>query len=182
MKCTDRMKRLIVGVALFILMAAPASAQYGGEWGSYYTDTVTAVVNPAGLADSTYITDGRPFVWDCGGTVKFGDVVYIATDSDYEGADSDALSTMPAIAVCVTQGGAAGGGTATFITSGWVKWSGWTNITAASDSVYAYVGTTAGEVTQVKPSGTGDIVQVVGTIHGDGLVHLDLDKTEVTLP
>lgn len=160
-------------------MATETATTY--QQAAAFEDSLHGIVNPEGLADSTFFSDDRLYRWQVGGTVKFGDVVYRAADDDYEGADCDALTTMPAMAVCVTPGGGAATAYLTFMSSGWIKWTGYTNITAASDSVYAYVSTSAGSVSQVKPSGAGDIIQVIGTIHGDGLVHFKPDFTELTV-
>jgi hypothetical protein len=84
-------------------------------------------------------------------------------------ADADSIDTMPAIGVL--------GATGQVVTHGIIRYDSW-NWTAGDP---VYVCTTAGSMTQTPPSGSGDIVQIIGIAVGaDQLfVNPSLDWVEV---
>jgi hypothetical protein len=83
-----------------------------------------------------------------------GAALYQAADGNWDEADADAIATMPCRALALETGT----GTKLILRRGWIRidGSGWT------PGAPVYVSTTTGGLTQTKPSGTGDQVQIVG--------------------
>lgn len=95
---------------------------------------------------------------DSGATASFGQAMYVASDGELASADADAASTGPAICILVTAGT---GASKQCLTHGTVSETDW-NWTVGG---IIYLGTdpaTTTGLTQTAPSGTGDVVQVLG--------------------
>jgi len=114
------------------------------------------------MGDSTY--RGIPIILLADEAIEFGEVCYVDGDYEYALADADALGTMPGFVICVQRGGVAADEYGLFLETGIVKFTPWTTITVADDSVFVYTGTTAGQPTVVRPSGSGDQVQKLGRV------------------
>ena len=87
-------------------------------------------------------------------SVGISSALYMASDGNFDEADADAAATMPCSALALQSGT----GVKEVMTQGYItnySWS-WT----VGGLIYA--STTAGELTQTAPSGSGDQVQVVG--------------------
>ena len=122
--------------------------------------------NTAILLDAALSADGKysgiAEAGTAGATLAFGDIVYFSvTDSRWELADADAAATAGPVklGICVLAAAADGNAT-TILLYGKVR----------ADAVFptftvgapVYVGTTAGDVVITAPSGTADIVRIVG--------------------
>lgn len=83
----------------------------------------------------------------------FGALLYRAADFNLETADADAETTMPVVAMALETGT----GSKKVLRQGYIRDDTW-NWSAG----LIYASTTAGGLTQTAPSGTGDIVQIVG--------------------
>jgi len=96
-----------------------------------------------------------------GATLAFGDLVYFAVaDSRWELADADAEATaFGKLGICVQV--AAGDGSATTILL-WGKVRADAVFPALTIGAPVYMGTTAGDVQTAAPSGTTDVVRIVG--------------------
>lgn len=111
-------------------------------------------------ADGTFsgITQGGT----AGATLAFGDLVYLAVaDSRWELADADADATSGAvrIGICVLAA-AADGDPTVILTYGNVRAdSAFPTLTIGAP---VYVSTTAGDVQTAQPSGTDDVIRIVG--------------------
>jgi hypothetical protein len=86
------------------------------------------------------------------------DLCYLKSDGRYWKTDADAAATMPGVVLCL--GTMAAGAGAMFHRSGPITNAAWTWATLGG-LLYADT-TTAGGMTQTAPSGSGDIVQIVG--------------------
>jgi hypothetical protein len=84
----------------------------------------------------------------------FGAPLTVASDGNLETADADQSTTMPVIALAVETGT----GTKNVLLHGIIRNDAWD----WTPRGIVYVSTTTGALTQTPPSGTGDIVQVVG--------------------
>lgn len=93
-----------------------------------------------------------------GGTMNLGDIVHVDTDGDVILADADSTATMPAFAICL-EDSVFNGSTASFLLYGTMTDTAWNWTTVGGP---LYVSTTAGDMSQLPPSGTGDISQKVG--------------------
>lgn len=111
-------------------------------------------------ADGQYsgiIEDGT-----AGTTLAFGDIVYLSvTDSRWELADADASSTAGAVKIGMCVMAAAADGAATQILL-WGKVRADAIFPALTIGAPVYVSTTAGDIQTTQPSGTDDVVRIVG--------------------
>ena len=90
-----------------------------------------------------------------------GAALFMAADGNYDEADADAAATMP----CTVLALETGTGTKKVLHHGYMRNDGW-NWSSLGQPVY--VSTTSGALTQTKPSGSGDQVQIVGiATHAD---------------
>lgn len=97
-----------------------------------------------------------------GATLAFGDLVYLAAaDSRWELTDANAAATAGdvIIAICVLAAASDGDAT-TLLLYGNVRAD--TAFPALTIGAQAYVGTTAGDIQTAQPSGTDDVIRVVG--------------------
>ena len=117
------------------------------------------------------------FSFIAGTTLAVGDVVYMHTDGEVAKADADAVTSMPAIGICV--GAGTDGNAVDVLVQGIMHdTSAFDTFTVGAD---IFVSTTAGAVTATAPSGSGDTVQKVGVaLHAD-MVYFNFNTTEVLL-
>lgn len=111
-------------------------------------------------ADGKY--SGLVVAGTAGATLAFGDLVYFAAaDSRWELADADAASTSGdvTLGICVQAANADGDAT-TILLQGMVRAD--AAFPALTVSAQAYVSTTAGDIQTAQPSGTDDVIRVVG--------------------
>jgi len=120
---------------------------------------------------------GIVFSFIAGATLAVGDVVYMHTDGEVAKADADAVTSMPAIGICV--GAGTDGNAVDVLVQGIMHdTSAFDTFTVGAD---IFVSTTAGAVTATAPSGSGDTVQKVGVaLHAD-MVYFNFNTTEVLL-
>ena len=120
---------------------------------------------------------GIVFSFIAGATLAIGDVVYMHTDGEVAKADADAVTSMPAIGICVGSG--TDGNAVDVLVQGIMHdTSAFDTFTVGAD---IFVGTTAGAVSATAPSGSGDTVQKVGVaLHAD-MVYFNFNTTEVLL-
>lgn len=125
--------------------------------------------NSSLIFDAALSADGKYQGWvtsgyAAGATLAFGDIVYLQTaDSRWElaGADNEAVGCNFLLGICVLA--AAGDGSATTVLLyGMVRAD--TAFPAITIGAPVYLGTTAGDIVTTAPSGTTDVVRVVG--HG----------------
>jgi hypothetical protein len=97
-----------------------------------------------------------------GTALAFGDVVYLAAaDSRWELADADAESTAGPVKIGIVVLAAAGDGSATkILLRGKIRAD--ANFPALTISAPVYVSTTAGDLQVAQPSGTDDVVRILG--------------------
>jgi len=107
------------------------------------------------VADDSVSGTIRPFT--AAENLVFGDVCYMNSAGKMAKADADAIATSGAVAIAT--GTIASNATGNFMLNGVIR----------DDSTYSftiggliYLSTTAGAVTQTAPSGTDDVVQVLG--------------------
>jgi hypothetical protein len=99
---------------------------------------------------------------NAGSTFSFGQVAYMASDGELTLADADAEATMPVIAMAAESGSDASPNDWLFV--GFARDDTW-NWTVGGT---IYASTTPGGLTQTAPTGSGDIVQVLGVAtHAD---------------
>jgi len=95
----------------------------------------------------------------------FGDVCYIGSDGDAALADADAYATSSALFMCLET--VTTGNPASYLALGIARDDTWT-WTVGGLIYLSTTGTTGNTLTQTAPTGTGDIVQIVGVAtHAD---------------
>jgi len=105
--------------------------------------------------------------------------LYILGASSWTLADADAASTGSGLLAVATDAGSA----AEVVLEGAVKLGSNTGFSGASKGDVLYLSTTGGEVTTTAPSGTGDIVRVVGYVIDatNGEIYFNPDNTWLEL-
>lgn len=97
-----------------------------------------------------------------GAALAFGDLIYLAVaDSRWELADADASTTAGPVKLGICVLAAAGDGSATTVLL-YGKVRADTAFPTLTVGAPAYVGTTAGDIQTTAPSGSADIVRIVG--------------------
>lgn len=124
------------------------------------TEKASIALDPAGGADGDY--SGITVAGTAGAALSFGDLVYLAAaDSRWELADADAASTSGDVMLgIVVLAAAADGNATTILLHGTVRAD--AAFPALTVSAQVYVGTTAGDIQVAQPTGTDDVIRVVG--------------------
>lgn len=123
-------------------------------------ENTSIALDPAGSADGKY--SGITVAGTAGATLAFGDLVYLAAaDSRWELADSDSVTTSGDVMLGIVVLAAASDGDPTVILlHGIIRAdAAFPDLTI---SAQVYVSTTAGDVQVAQPSGTDDVIRVVG--------------------
>lgn len=98
-----------------------------------------------------------------GSSMVVGDVIYLAADNAWDPTDADATaSAIGMIGISLT---AASSGSINILLKGFAMISGIFEFSSAGAPLY--LSTTAGDMSQTAPSGSGDVVRVVGYAHDD---------------
>lgn len=111
-------------------------------------------------ADGTY--SGLTIAGTAGATLAFGDLIYLAVaDSRWELTDADSVTTAGAVltGMCVLAA-AADGDPTVILLQGNVRAD--ANFPALTVGAPVYTSTTPGDIQVAQPSGTDDVIQVVG--------------------
>lgn len=130
------------------------------------TGTITFGENTDLKLDAALSADGKfcgiTEAGTAGATLAFGDICYLAAaDSRWELADADADSTSGAVklGICVLAAAADASATTMLL---WGKIRADAVFPTFTISAPVYVGTTAGDVQVAQPSGTDDVIRIVG--------------------
>lgn len=130
-----------------------------------YTDTSIAAVNTLTLTEapgSDHTANGIKETLTAGENLVFGDVCYFKSDGKMWKADADAIATASVIGMALATISA--DATGSFLMIGVARDDTW----AWTVGGIIYLSTTAGALTQTAPSGTDDVVQILGiATHAD---------------
>jgi hypothetical protein len=141
----------------------PASGIAAGVLGGNITlgeSTGQIILDPTLSADGTW--SGIMQAGTAGATLAFGDLVYFAVaDSRWELADADADATAGAVllGICVLAAAADGDPTNILLYGKVRADAAFPSLTVGAP---VYVSTTAGDIQVAQPSGTDDVIRVVG--------------------
>jgi hypothetical protein len=116
-------------------------------------DTAKFEWDPSPSSDATMSGDIISQTVDANAS-GIGALLYKAADGNWEEADADAAATMGMLGIAVQ----AGTGTKDVLLRGFVKDTAW----GFTPGQQLFASTTTGAITATAPSGSGDIVQVVG--------------------
>lgn len=106
------------------------------------------------------------------GSVVFGEVLYIADDFVYASADADTASTAPVYVMAISNGS----GNQTLLRRGDVRDDSW-----SWSGGKIYLSTTAGTMTQTRPTGTADQVVICGYATATNKMFFDPNLMQITL-
>lgn len=117
------------------------------------------ILDAALSADGKY--SGITEVVTAGETIAFGDIVYLkAADSQWYLTDADADATAGAVRIAIAVSTGADNGSLTILTYGKIRAD--ANFPALTVGAPVYISTTAGDVQTAQPSGTDDVIRIVG--------------------
>jgi hypothetical protein len=136
-----------------ITLAADKSLKLPEGANIKFTDRITD--NSVGDHDA----QGVIFTFNAGMTVTPFSPVYLHTDNEVHECDADAIATMPCIGVSINTSNVDDGDAIEVMMLGIIRDDDFAFGTAGAP---VYVSTTVGTMSNTAPSGTDDIVQVVG--------------------
>lgn len=117
----------------------------------------------------------------CNGTaavdLAVAEVVYLNSSGKWDKVDADAAATTDGLLAIVTEAISADG-TGRLLLIGFFRDDSWTGLTVGG---YMYVHTTAGDLTQTAPTGSGDQVRKVGVAVADATIWFNPDSTVVEI-
>ena len=181
---------------LFLASASVINFNNGDVTITHAANTLTIAGGNLTMADDTVINLGEAgkidfgdeapadnaatgivFSFLAGATLAIGDVVYMGTDGEVLKADADAVTSMPAVGICVSAG--TDGNAVDVLVQGVMHdTSAFPTFTVGAD---VFVSATDGTITATAPSGSGDTVQKIGVaLHAD-MVYFNFNTTEVLL-
>lgn len=127
--------------------------------------TLSNAVEPA--TDDTYTGEELTGIL-AGDTIAQWDLVYLdPTSGRWEFTDADAATTAGQVFLGLATGASTDGNALTVVTRGVVRNDGWTWSGAGKP---LYVSTTAKEMTETAPTGTDDVVRIVGYTMSDDCI------------
>ena len=89
--------------------------------------------------------------------------LYMAADGHWDEADADAVATAPALGLAMETGT----GSKKVLLWGIMRNDGWDFTTGPGELSLVFLSATVGTLTQTAPSGTGDVIQAVGSALSD---------------
>ena len=126
-------------------------------------DAKSLIFDPIPASDHT--AGGLVAPMTAGATLAFGDAVYQKSDGEMHLGDADAAATSGVIAIAVASG--SDGASSNFMFYGFLRDDTW-NWTVGGLIYLSTTGTSGNTLTQTAPSGSGDIVQILGVAtHAD---------------
>jgi hypothetical protein len=117
--------------------------------------------------NSTY---GTYILGQAGENLNFGDVVYLDNDNKYKKTNCNSTTTMYAVAITAEDIGQNKAGY--FLIDGYIK-CGAFPLFAVGSKKPIYTGWTPGDVTQTKPSTSGDQIQIIGYALASQIMRFD---------
>ena len=145
-----------------IALAADKSLKLPQGANITFTDTITQ--------DSIDDHDAQGIImtFQAGMTITPFSPVYLHTDDEVHEADADGIATMPCIGVSVNTSNVSDGNAVEVMVLGLIRDESFTDF--GTNGAPVYVSTTVGTMTNTAPSGTDDVVQVVGHSIGEKLL------------
>lgn len=109
-------------------------------------------------------------------TIAQWDAVYLST-TGWALTDADAAATAGGVCVGLAAAAGTNGNPLTVVTRGVIRNDGWTWATVGAP---LYLSTTAGALTETAPSGTDDVVRIVGYVLSDDCIYLNPSNDWIT--
>jgi hypothetical protein len=145
-----------------ITMAADKSINLPQGANVKFTDPITQ--------DSIDDHDAQGIImtFTAGSTITPFSPVYLHTDDEVHECDADAIATMPCIGVSINTSNVTDGNSVEVMVLGLIRDESFTDF--GTNGAPVYVSTTVGTMTNTAPSGTNDVVQVIGHSIGEKLL------------
>lgn len=149
------------------------------------TDTLTNKTIQAGIidyviepaSDDTYEGEVSNDLL-AGDTIAQWDLVYLdSTSGRWEFADADAAATAGSVLLAMATAAGTDGNAMNVIFRGIVRNDGWTWTTVGAP---LYVSGTPGAITQTQPSGTDDVIRIVGYVISDDCIYFNPENDWIT--
>lgn len=140
------------------ILTTPSAFTTGGV--ITLAENTSIALDPAGSADGKY--SGITVAGTAGTTLVFGDLVYLAAaDSRWELADADSVTTSGDVMLgIVVLAAAADADPTTILLQGIIRAD--SVFPALTISAQVYASTTTGDIQVAQPSGTDDVIRVLG--------------------
>lgn len=135
----------------------------------YFPNESQLTLNPSPGSDLT--ANGITATKTVDATASFGDLLFLSSDGKYDLADATNSSLVPCSAMSLESGS----GSKQILKQGYVRDDSW----AWTPGGLLYVSTTAGSLTQTAPSGSGNVVQIVGAAETETIIYFDPEYTTV---
>ncbi len=133
------------------------------------------VIEPA--SDDTYEGEVTNDL-NAGDTIAQWDLVYLdSTSGRWEFADADAAATSGQVLLALATASGTDGNPMNVIFRGIVRNDGWTWTTVGAP---LYVSGTPGAITQTAPSGTDDVIRIVGYVISDDCIYFNPESDFIT--
>lgn len=143
-----------------------SSLYNGTAWNNVVVDNGTFLY--AAAPGTNLTASGQTIRLTANENQDFGDVCFINVDGEAQLGDADALSTSKVTVLCLES--ATANNPATYLVQGIARNDTWA-WTVGGVVYLSTTGTTGNTLTQTAPSGTGDIVQIVGiATHADRIL------------
>ena len=123
-------------------------------------------------------SQGIIFTFRTGATVTPFSPVYIDGNNEVQECDADAIATMPCIGVSMNTSNVTADNDIEVMLLGLIRHDSFTDFGAAGAPVF--VSTTVGTMTTTAPSGTDDVVQIVGHSIAEDLIFVQPSLTFIT--
>jgi hypothetical protein len=133
------------------------------------TSTNSITLNPTGMTNQSAV--GTKTTVTVGENVTFGDICYLKSDGKYWKTDADSSASMPGKVMAIETILADAEGSC--LLNGYAKDTSWSWVVGDGIANLIYASTTAGDITQTAPSGSGDQVQVLGYSHTSAIVFFE---------
>lgn len=162
--------------AKFVTAKAIEDSDYIKSTGQSASALDTIVTAAPGLDHTAY---GMKIVLTAGADLNFGDVGYIKSDGKVGLIDADAITSMTGLVMCC-DASIANNASGNFLLMGVARDDTW-NWTVGGIIYGTVTGTTGNTLSQTAPTGTDDVVQIMGVAtHADRMIFSpQLTQTEL---
>lgn len=122
-------------------------------------------------------------VFTASATFALGDVAYINSSNQAAFAKADAVATMGDLWICAKPDGVASGSSGLFVKKGRIRndaWN-WTPGNGVANALYvSTTGTTGNTITTSFPTGTNNVIQLIGYIETADIILFDPESSWMT--
>lgn len=152
-----------------------ASVPTLGSTSTLTNKTLSHTVEPT--SDDTYTGENMTGL-NAGDTIAQWDAVYLDSSSGrWEFTDADAAATAGGVLVGLAASSGTDGNPLTVVLRGVIRNDGWNWTTVGAP---LYLSTTAGAITQTAPSGTDDVIRIVGYVLSDDCIYFNPSSDWIT--